>query len=49
MNYIVKREGLEVARLENELAVVVYFHKTHSYSMSHALNYEGYSIEEAGA
>lgn len=48
MNYLIKRDGLEVVRLNSELAVVVYFHKTHSYSMSHALKYEGYSIERAG-
>lgn len=48
MNYLIKRDGLEVARLESELAVVVYFHKTHPYSMSHALRYEGYSIEKEG-
>ena len=45
MTYLIKRDGLEVARLDSELAVVVYFHRAHSYSMSHALKYEGYSIE----
>jgi hypothetical protein len=49
MNYTIKRDGLEIARLDSELAVVVYFHKTHSYSMSHALKYEGYTIEKEEA
>jgi hypothetical protein len=45
MNYIIKRDGLEVKRVKSELEVVVYFHRSHSYSMSHALAYEGYTIE----
>jgi hypothetical protein len=45
MKYIIKRDGLEVKRVESELEVVVYFHRTHSYSMDHALKYEGYTIE----
>jgi hypothetical protein len=45
VNYTIKRDGVEVKRVESELAVVVYFHKTHSYSMSHALKYEGYTVE----
>lgn len=45
MIYIIKRDGLEVARLDSELAVVAYFHRAHSYSMSHALKYEGYTVE----
>jgi len=49
MNYTIKRDGLEVKRVDSELAVVVYFHKTHSYSMSHALKYEGYTIEKEEA
>jgi hypothetical protein len=45
MNYIIKRDGREVKRVESELEVVVYFHRTHPYSMDHALKYEGYTIE----
>ena len=45
MTYLIKRDGLEVARLDSELAVMVYFHKTHPYSMDHALKYEGYTVE----
>lgn len=48
MNYIIKRDGLEIKRVDSELAVVVYFHRSHSYSMSHALKYEGYTVEKAG-
>jgi len=46
MSYIIKRDEIEVKRVESELEVMVYFHRTHSYSMDHALKYEGYSIEE---
>jgi hypothetical protein len=49
MIYTIKRDGLEVKRVDSELAVVVYFHKAHSYSMSHALKYEGYTIEREEA
>ena len=45
MTYTIKRDGVEVKRVESELEVVVYFHRTHSYSMDHALKYEGYTIE----
>ena len=44
MTYIIKRDGVEVARVEdNPLA---WFHRNVSTSMSHALAYEGYSVEE---
>jgi hypothetical protein len=42
---IIKRDGLEVKSVNSELEVVVYFHRAHSYSMSHALKYEGYTVE----
>jgi hypothetical protein len=45
MNYIIKRDGLEIKRVKSELEVIVYFHRTHPYSMSHALAYEGYTVE----
>ena len=45
MTYLIKRDGLEVARLDSELAVMEYFHRSHPYSMSHALKYEGYTVE----
>lgn len=48
MNYIIKRDGVEVKKVDSELAVVVYFHRSHSYSMSHALKYEGYTVEKVG-
>jgi hypothetical protein len=44
-SYIIKRDGLEIKRVSNELEVIVYFHRSHSYSMSHALAYEGYTVE----
>jgi hypothetical protein len=46
MSYLIKRDGVEVKRVKSELEVVVYFHSTHSYSMNHALKYEGYAVEE---
>jgi hypothetical protein len=49
MNYIIKRDGQEIKRVSSELEVVVYFHRTHSYSMSHALRYEGYTVERLSA
>jgi hypothetical protein len=49
MSYIIKRDGQEIKRVSSELEVVVYFHRTHSYSMSHALRYEGYTIESVSA
>jgi hypothetical protein len=45
MTYTIKRDGIEVKRVESELEVVVYFHRSHPYSMSHALKYEGYTVE----
>ena len=44
---ILKRDGVEVLRGE-WLAVYKYIHNTHSYSVDHALTYEGYKVEEAG-
>jgi hypothetical protein len=45
MTYTIKRDGIEVKRVESELEVVVYFHRSHPYSMDHALKYEGYTVE----
>lgn len=45
MIYTIKRDGVEVKSVDSELAVVAYFHRAHSYSMSHALKYEGYTVE----
>jgi hypothetical protein len=49
MIYIIKRDGIEIKRVEGDLAVMDYFHRSHSYSISHALKYEGYTIESEGA
>lgn len=45
MTYTIKRDGVEIKRVESELEVVVYFHRSHPYSMDHALKYEGYTVE----
>jgi hypothetical protein len=45
MTYTIKRDGVEIKRVESELEVMVYFHSSHPYSMSHALKYEGYTVE----
>jgi hypothetical protein len=42
---ILKRDGAEVLR-GDWFSVYKYIHNSHSYSVSHALNYEGYSVEE---
>jgi hypothetical protein len=34
-----------VATFSDYSGVVAYIHRTHSYSFSHALQYEGYSVE----
>jgi hypothetical protein len=41
--YLLSRDGEEVFR-GSELGCFQFIHKTHSYSMSHALLYEGYSM-----
>jgi hypothetical protein len=46
MSYLIKRDGVEVKKVKSELEIMVYFHSTHSYSMNHALKYEGYTIEK---
>lgn len=42
-------DGKVVLRNADEEAVLKYIHKKHSYSLAHALAYEGYSIEPVGA
>ena len=41
---ILRRDGVVVCR-GTELELWSYIHRNHSYSVSHALQYEGYSIE----
>jgi hypothetical protein len=46
MVFILKREGKEIKRCNNEYDVMEWIHKHHSYSFYHAVKYEGYSVEE---
>ncbi len=46
--FVIKRDGKEVARV-NDSQVLAWFHKHHSYSMDHAIKYEGYSVEPVGS
>jgi hypothetical protein len=41
--FILKRDGEEVAR-GDEFALLKFIQRKHSYSMDHALRYEGYSV-----
>ena len=43
--FILKRDGKEVTR-GSEFALLDYIHNHHCFSMSHALAYEGYSVEK---
>lgn len=45
--YILSLDDKEVLR-SSEAAIWKYLHKTHSYSVSHALLHEGYKIEPQG-
>lgn len=42
---IILRDGVEVNRVKTDAELLAWFHKTHSFSMSHALQYEGYSLQ----
>jgi hypothetical protein len=46
--WILKRDGVEVTR-GTDIECIRYIHTCHSYSLSHALRYEGYSMEESNA
>lgn len=43
--YILYHDGKEIMT-GSEFEILKYIHRHHSYSLSHALKYEGYSIEE---
>lgn len=43
---IIKRDGVEVQRLTRDESALHWFLSQHSYSMDHAIRYEGYSVEE---
>ena len=46
---LIKRDGETVAEVEDGNAAYAWMHRHHSYSMAHALRYEGYTItDEAG-
>ena len=47
MTTIIRRDGRDVARV-NDHQVLAWFHHNHGYSMAHALEHEGYSIETLG-
>ena len=44
--YILYHDGKEIMR-GKEFEILKYIHQHHSYSLNHALKYEGYSIEES--
>lgn len=44
---IIKRDGVEIARVDGD--PMAWFHRNVSYSMDHALKFEGYSVETAEA
>jgi len=47
-DYVLTRDGKEVHRGTEE-SVWRYLHSNHGYSVSHALQFEGYKIEPQGA
>lgn len=50
MSVIIKRDGKTVANVADMIAAYGWMHRHHSYSMGHALKYEGYSLhDETGA
>lgn len=44
MNYTLTRDGVKVFTGTEE-EIMAYVHKTHPYSVYHALKYEGYQVE----
>lgn len=44
--FILKRNNTVLVESFNSLEVYRYIHNNHSYSMSHAVQYEGYIVEE---
>ena len=42
--FVLRRDGVEVAR-GDEFALLQYVHRTHGFSMQHALRYEGYAVD----
>ena len=45
--YVLRRDGVEVLRA-TEQECWAYLHRTHPYSGSHALRYEGYTLTVEG-
>jgi hypothetical protein len=43
--FTLKRDGKEIIK-GSEITLLQYIHNNHCYSMSHALRYEGYSVEK---
>lgn len=44
MEFILMRDGVEVMRGSEE-KIMAYIHRSHPYSVYHALTYEGYQVE----
>jgi hypothetical protein len=44
--WLLTRDGVEVSRFETESAAWAYLHRVHSYSVDHALRFEGYRLAE---
>lgn len=42
--FTLKRDGKEILK-GSEITILDYIHMSHSFSLSHALKYEGYSVE----
>ncbi len=44
--FILKKDGNTLVESHDSLDLYRYIHDNHSYSMSHAVQYEGYTVEE---
>ena len=44
--YVLKLDGVEVGQYADYIEIMARIHNQHSFSLSHALKYEGYSVEE---
>ncbi len=46
--YILYHDDKKIMESESDWAIVEYIYRNHSYSISHAVRYEGYQIYEDG-
>lgn len=44
--FIISRDGEELTTVTGEFELMRWFHQKHSYSLHHAVTYEGYSITD---